>query len=114
MREHKCTGWLINTGWSGGKYGVGKRMSLKITRRIVDAIHEGDLENVEWEKFPVFGFHIPKSISGVPSEILNPRNTWKDKADYDATLKKLGQSFAKNFKLYESKANAETKAACPQ
>lgn len=114
MREHKCSGWLVNTGWSGGKYGVGKRMSLKITRKIIDAIHEGGMDNVEWEKFPIFGFQIPKAIEGVPTEILNPRNTWTNKAEYDTTLRKLGESFAKNFKLYESKANPETKAACPK
>jgi phosphoenolpyruvate carboxykinase (ATP) len=114
MKEHNCNGWLVNTGWSGGKYGVGKRMSLKITRKIIDAIHEGGLDNVEWTKFPVFGFHIPKSVEGVPSEILNPRNTWSNKTEYDETLKKLGASFAKNFKIYESKADAETLAAIPK
>jgi phosphoenolpyruvate carboxykinase (ATP) len=114
MKEHNSNCWLINTGWSGGKYGVGKRMSLKITRRIIDAIHDGELDNVEWEKFPVFGFHIPKSVPDVPSEILNPRNTWSNKSEYDKTLKKLGADFAKNFKKFSDKADAETKAADPK
>jgi phosphoenolpyruvate carboxykinase (ATP) len=72
-------------------------MSLKVTRRIIDAVHEGALKDVEFEKVPYFNFHIPKTIPGVDSTLLNPRNTWSDKADYDNTLKKLAQSFAKNF-----------------
>lgn len=104
---------MINTGWSGGKYGVGKRMSLKVTRKIVDGIHEGAFDACEWEKFPVFGFHIPKACPGVDSKLLNPRNTWANKTEYDETLKKLGQSFAKNFKIYSDRASAEIKSANP-
>lgn len=114
MKQHKSKAWLINTGWSGGKFGVGKRMSLKITRKIIDAVHEGGFDNVEWEKFPVFGFHIPKSCPGVDSNILNPRNTWSNKEEFDSTLKKLGQSFAKNFKNYSDRASNEIKAAIPK
>lgn len=86
LKKHKANAWLINTGWSGGKFGVGKRMNLNITRAIIDAIHEGGAESAEWEKFPIFGFEIPKSLPGVPKEILNPKNTWSDKAAYDTTL----------------------------
>lgn len=103
MKKHKADAWLINTGWSGGKYGVGKRMSLKITRAILDAIHEGKMTNTEFENFPVFNMQIPKSIPGVPTEMLNPKNTWADKADFDRSLKKLGEMFVKNFKNYEDK-----------
>jgi phosphoenolpyruvate carboxykinase (ATP) len=89
-------------------------MSLKVTRRIIDAVHEGALKDVEFEKVPHFNFHIPKTIPGVDSKILNPRNTWADKADYDVTLKKLAQSFAKNFQIYADKSSAEIRAANPQ
>jgi len=69
---------LINTGWSGGKYGIGKRMDLSITRTIIDSIHDGSLEQASWSKFPLFGFEIPDHINGVPTQILNPKNTWND------------------------------------
>ncbi len=86
-------------------------MSLKITRAIVDAVHEGVLDNAEFEKFPVFGFEIPKSIPGIDSKILNPKNTWSNKEEYDQVLKKLGSSFAKNFKKFSAQCDDETKAA---
>lgn len=114
MKQFNSNAWLVNTGWSGGKFGTGKRMSLKVTRRIIDAVHEGALKDAEFEKFPHFGFHIPKAIPGVDSTLLNPRNTWADKAGYDDTLKKLAQSFAKNFGKYADKASAEIKAANPK
>jgi phosphoenolpyruvate carboxykinase (ATP) len=103
MKKYGTKAWLINTGWSGGKYGVGKRMSLKYTRAIIDAIHDGHADKATYEQFPVFNVKIPTALPGVPTEILNPRNTWTDKADFDKTLKKLGESFAKNFKKYEDK-----------
>ena len=79
MQKHKSNAWLINTGWSGGKYGIGKRMNLKITRSILDAIHNGSLDNVSTTPSPIFGFNVPDSCPGVDSEILNPKNTWADK-----------------------------------
>lgn len=91
MKKHNTIAWLINTGWSGGKYGIGKRMSLKITRRLVDAIHHDEFLKTEFEEFPYFKFLIPKSCNGVPSEVLNPKNTWQDKADYEKTLKSLSE-----------------------
>ncbi|TXH05225.1 MAG: phosphoenolpyruvate carboxykinase (ATP) [Nevskiaceae bacterium] len=89
---------LLNTGWSGGKYGVGKRMSLKVTRALLNAALDGKLDNVETEKLPILNLTIPKSCPGVDSAILNPRNTWADKAEYDATATKLRDSFRDNFK----------------
>ena len=89
---------LLNTGWSGGKYGVGKRMSLKVTRALLNAALDGKLDNVETEKLPILNLTIPKSCPGVDSAILNPRNTWSDKGDYDATATKLRDSFRDNFK----------------
>lgn len=83
MKAYESNCWLINTGWSGGKFGVGKRMSLKLTRSIIDFVHEGDLSKIEWEKYPIFGFEVPKSLPGIDSDVLHPRNTWADKKAYD-------------------------------
>ena len=89
--------WLLNTGWSGGAYGVGKRMSLAHTRHIIDAIHTGELSQAEFVTDPNFGFAVPTSCSSVPSEMLQPKKTWSDAAAYDATAQKLAKLFHKNF-----------------
>ena len=88
--------YLVNTGWSAGPYGQGHRIRLAHTRRLVNAVLDGELDNVEWENFPVFNLAIPKACEGVPSEILNPRNTWENKAAYDAELHKLAALFGSN------------------
>ncbi len=98
MGQHKARCILLNTGWSGGKYGVGKRMSLKVTRALLNAALDGKLDNVETEKLPILNLTIPKSCPDVDSAILNPRNTWADKAEYDATATKLRDAFRENFK----------------
>lgn len=72
-------------------------MKLSLTRKIIDAVHDGSVEHTQWVKFPVFNFEIPTSLPGVPNEVLNPRNTWSDKDAYDKTLDKLGKKFAQNF-----------------
>ncbi len=112
LREHSAQCWLVNTGWQGGPYGVGKRMSLPYTRAMVDALVEGKLANVEFEIEPSFGLSIPKSVPGVPSELLNPRNSWKDKAAYDKMAADLSARFAKNFEQFD--APPEIKAAGPK
>lgn len=115
MKHHTADAWLINTGWNGGAYGVGKRISLKYSRAIIDAIHSGELAKAEYETYPKFGLSIPKSCPGVPSEILNPAKTWLGtQASYDATLGKLAKLFQDNFKLYEDKATADVVAAGPK
>ena len=91
--KHEANVWLINTGWTGGKYGKGKRMSLKNTRGIIDAIHSGELEKVEYVKQDIFNLMMPTTCPGVPDQILNPRNTWHDKKDYDVTAKRLAEQF---------------------
>lgn len=106
-KKYNANVWLLNTGWSGGKYGVGKRMSLKVTRTIVDAIHSGELEKAEFETMPGFNLSIPKKVSGVDSVILNPTNTWSDKAAFKDQTKKLASQFIKNFKNYEDGTPAE-------
>jgi len=106
MKKYGTNAWLINTGWSGGKYGEGQRMSLKITRGIIDAIHSGKLDNVKTVASPVFNLGVPENVPGVPTDILHPEKTWKNKDEFDKTLKKLGEAFIKNFKKYEDKTPA--------
>ena len=112
--ETKVNVWMINTGWSGGAYGVGSRMKLPFTRAMITAALEGQLDNVDYEAHPIFGMMMPTSCPGVPSEILSPRNTWADKDAYDAQAKNLAQQFIKNFEKYASGANAKTMAAAPK
>jgi phosphoenolpyruvate carboxykinase (ATP) len=100
MDEHEVTAYLVNTGWSGGCYGVGERMSLKYTRAIVDAINDGTIEQSEYDVMPIFDLQIPKTVANVDPTILNPINTWTDKAEYEKTANKLAQSFVDNFKKY--------------
>jgi phosphoenolpyruvate carboxykinase (ATP) len=114
MRKHKTRVWLVNTGWAGGAYGTGKRISLKNTRAIIDAIHSGALANAKTERDPVFGFDIVAECPGVPSEILRPRESWTDKSAYDTAAKKLAALFNKNFESYAAGASAEVKAAAPK
>ena len=100
VEKHGSNVWLINTGWTGGKYGVGSRMKLSLTRKIIDAIHEGHLDKASYKKFPVFGFNVPTSVPGVPDNVLWPENTWADKAAYKEELNKLADKFQKNFVKY--------------
>jgi phosphoenolpyruvate carboxykinase (ATP) len=92
--------WLINTGWTGGKYGTGTRMKLSYTRAMIKSALNGGLKDVEYEEHPVFGLAMPTSCPGVPTEILNPMNTWQDKIDYEETANSLMESFVSNFKHY--------------
>ena len=101
MERHGSTAWLVNTGWTGGPYGVGSRISLKYTRAIIDAIHDGALDNVEYVTDPRFGLAVPTSCPNVPSELLTPKNTWADGDAYDAQAGKLAQLFTQNFEQYK-------------
>lgn len=114
MKEQNVNVWLVNTGWTGGPYGVGSRMKLKYTRAMVTAALNGELNDVEYTKDPVFGLNIPSSVPNVPSEVLNPRNTWTDKAKYDAKANELAEKFVKNFAAFEEFANEEIMAAAPR
>ncbi|KAJ3365768.1 Protein kinase C-like 1 [Allomyces javanicus] len=114
MAEHEANAWLINTGWNGGKHGVGKRIALKYSRAIIDAIHSGELAQQEYEEYPVFGLHIPKACPNVPESVLNPKTAWLGDADeFEATVAKLANLFIENFKLYEDHASPEVLAAGP-
>lgn len=115
MAHHKADAYLVNTGWNGGAYGVGKRVALKHTRAIIDAIHNGELKNAEYENYPIFNLPIPKKVTGVPSEILNPEISWKgSKEDFAKTRTKLAGLFESNFKLYSAQATDEIRAAAPK
>jgi phosphoenolpyruvate carboxykinase (ATP) len=98
--------WLINTGWSGGAYGVGKRIKLSYTRAIARAALAGELDDVKTETDPVFGLAVPTEIKGVPSKVLNPRSTWPDPAAYDAQARKLAAMFRENFETFGSAESA--------
>jgi len=114
LKETKVNVWLVNTGWSGGSYGVGSRIKLSYTRALITAALNGELDNVEFEKLPVFGLNMPKSCPGVPADILNPRNTWKDKDAYDIKANNLATAFVKNFEQFADNANAEILSAAPR
>jgi phosphoenolpyruvate carboxykinase (ATP) len=113
MKEQQVNVWLINTGWSGGPYGVGSRIKLKYTRAMITAVLEGKLNDVDYEAHPVFGVHMPKSCPDVPAEILNPRNTWKDKNAYDTKAGTLAEKFARNFEKFAENASDDIKAGGP-
>jgi phosphoenolpyruvate carboxykinase (ATP) len=106
--------WLVNTGWSGGPYGIGERINLNYTRAMINAALNGDLDYVEYDRVPVFHLHVPKECPGVPSEILKPRNTWKNKDKYDFKATHLAGLFNHNFKKYESEVTQEIKATAPR
>jgi phosphoenolpyruvate carboxykinase (ATP) len=112
LKQHNASCWLVNTGWSGGKYGVGKRMSLKITRALVNAALNGSLDKVQFVTEPAFGLSIPVSCPEVPAEILNPRNAWADKDAYDRQAADLAARFGANFEKFE--ASDEIRAAGPK
>ena len=114
IAKHKTNSWLINTGWTGGPYGVGKRMKIEYTRAMLSAALSGELDNVETFEESIFGLKIPKEIAGVPSEILNARNTWEDKQKYDAALTKLANMFIENFKKFEANSSDNIRSAGPK
>ncbi len=105
MRQHDVKAWLVNTGWTGGSHGVGSRIKLKYTRAMIDAIHDNAFDGIEWVKDQEFGFDIPVSCPGVPSEVLQPKNTWTDKEAYDKTKEKLITLFRNNFEQFEDQVH---------
>ena len=114
IQQHKVDCWLVNTGWIGGPYGVGHRISIKYTRALLNAALDGKLAKVDFVTDPVFGFQIPTSCEGVPSEILNPINSWTNKEEYMVKYESLAKSFIENFKKYESGCSKEVLAAAPK
>lgn len=113
LRTHKVNVWLINTGWTGGPYGIGNRIKLSYTRAMITAALEGNLEYVNFEKSPIFNFETPDTCPGVPDALLNPKNTWSDKEMYDIQLRKLASLFVANFEQYQMGVSPEIRAAAP-
>jgi phosphoenolpyruvate carboxykinase (ATP) len=113
LKGHGAKVWLLNTGWTGGPYGVGARIKLAYTRRMVTAALSGELDRVDTWTDPIFGLAVPAHVEGVPEKLLHPRDTWQNPADYDAQASKLADMFAENFKKYESGVTDEVKAAGP-
>ena len=111
LRQHKTDCWLVNTGWSGGAYGVGQRMKIQHTRSLVRAALAGQLKSVETKADPFFGLNVPQNCPGVPAEVLNPRQTWSDHAAYDDTARGLTRRFEQNFKQFDAHVGENVKAA---
>ncbi|MFT4777746.1 MAG: phosphoenolpyruvate carboxykinase (ATP) [Flavobacteriales bacterium] len=114
MDQNEVNVWLVNTGWSGGEYGEGKRMKLSYTRSMITAALEGKLDNVEFKEHNVFGLQMPMTCPDVPAEILAPRNTWSDKSAYDHKANELAKKFVMNFEKYSDFANEEILSAAPK
>jgi phosphoenolpyruvate carboxykinase (ATP) len=111
IAKHGATCWLVNTGWSGGAFGTGSRMSIKITRALLAGALDGSLAKVEFTKEPYFGLSIPAHVPGIPDEVLNPRQAWADKVAYDRTAQGLVKRFAENFKQFEAAVGEDVHAA---
>ncbi|HEU0015760.1 MAG TPA: phosphoenolpyruvate carboxykinase (ATP), partial [Longimicrobium sp.] len=114
LEQHGARVWLVNTGWTGGGYGVGHRMKLAYTRAMVRAALAGELDGAETETVPFFNLEIPKSVPDVPAEVLNPRGTWADAAAYDAQARKLAQAFADNFQQFADRVPESVRKASPR
>jgi phosphoenolpyruvate carboxykinase (ATP) len=114
MAKNNVNVWLINTGWSGGAYGTGSRIKLKYTRAMITSALTGKLNEVDFTNHEIFGLSMPTSCEDVPTEILNPKNTWSDKSLYDSKANKLAESFINNFKQFEEYANEEIMSAAPK
>lgn len=113
MKKNKVNVWLINTGWTGGPYGIGSRMRLAHTRAMITAALNGNLEYAPFRKDPIFGFMVPELCPNVPYEVLNPRNTWENSAEYDKTAQHLASSFIKNFEKFKEFADEEILKGSP-
>ncbi len=114
IAKHKVNCWLVNTGWTGGPYGVGNRMEIAHTRAMVNAILNGALKKVKLKTDPIFGLQVPESCPSVPDEVLDPRGTWKNPEAYDEKARALAEQFIENFKEYEDSVGPEIIAAGPQ
>jgi phosphoenolpyruvate carboxykinase (ATP) len=114
INKHNVDVWLVNSGWTGGKYGVGRRMPIKATRTLVTAALNGSLKNADFRTDPYFGFSVPTSVPGVEPHLLNPIKTWQNKAEFDKTARELVGMFQKNFTKFEKDVTPDVKAAAPE
>ena len=113
IARHKAQCWLVNTGWTGGPYGVGKRMPIAVTRALLDAALSGSLNSQPMRKDPHFGFEVPLSVAGIDARLLSPRDTWADTAAYDAQAHRLVQMFIRNFAKFETYVGEDVRASAP-
>jgi phosphoenolpyruvate carboxykinase (ATP) len=113
IEQHKSRVWLINTGWTGGPFGVGNRMKLAFTRRMVSAALAGELDEVETYQDPFFGLQVPTNVDGVPNEVLRPRSTWSDGQAYDVQAANLAKMFKENFEQFAQTVSREVREAGP-
>jgi phosphoenolpyruvate carboxykinase (ATP) len=111
---HGVDCWLVNTGWTAGKYGVGRRMPIKVTRTLLTAALDGSLKNAKFRTDPYFGFSVPVEVPGIEPHLLYPFKTWKDKAEFDTTARQLVKMFNDNFVKYEDNVDADVRDAAPQ
>ena len=114
IKTHNTKVWLVNTGWTGGSYGIGKRIPLSLTRAMIKAALNGQLDNIPMETDGHFNFLMPVGCPGVPSGILNPRNTWEDRDGYDRKAKQLALEFHTNFEKYRKGTDVEVVNAGPK
>src|SRR6185312_3424251 len=114
IAEHNVDCWLVNTGWTGGKYGIGTRMPIKVTRTLLTAALDGSLKNAKFRTDPYFGFSVPTELQGVEPHLLYPQKTWQNKLEFDQTARKLVDMFQKNFVQFEGHVDADVRAAAPE
>jgi phosphoenolpyruvate carboxykinase (ATP) len=114
IARHSARVWLVNTGWTGGPFGVGQRMKIAHTRAMIAAALSGALDEVQYQRHPVFNLDMPTTCPNVPSEVLDPRSTWSEKAAYDAQAKKLAAMFVENFEAFEADVARAVVAAGPR
>ena len=114
IAKHQARVWLVNTGWTGGPYGVGSRMRIAHTRAMIGAALSGALDSVKYERDGVLNLEVPTSCPDIPSEVLQPRSTWANPADYDAQALKLARMFADNFKAFDGEVTEAVRAAGPR
>ena len=112
--KHGVDCWLVNTGWTGGKYGIGRRMPIKATRALLNAALDGSLNSAEFRTDPNFGFKVPVEVPGVDTAILDPRETWTNKAEYDSTAAKLVDLFVENFAQFADDVDEGVRQAAPK
>jgi phosphoenolpyruvate carboxykinase (ATP) len=113
LNAHGSTVWVVNTGWTGGPYGRGSRMKLSYTRALLRAALRGELRSIPFATDPIFGLQMPQSCPGVPSDLLNPRTTWQDQAEYDGRARQLAELFRQNFAPYATQVSEGVRQAGP-
>jgi phosphoenolpyruvate carboxykinase (ATP) len=111
---HNVDCWLVNTGWTAGKYGVGRRMPIKVTRTLLTAALDGSLRNAKFRTDPYFGFSVPASVPGIEPHLLYPFKTWANKSEFDETARQLVKMFQDNFVKFETHVDADVRSAQPE